>query len=77
MKQSEILSYKKKEDFMSHVNTQIKPMTNEEMIEEILMEASAYGLRLEIIETAQKLREQDPKMDRLDSYIHAFNEWVK
>jgi hypothetical protein len=62
---------------MDHVNTQIKPMTNEEMIEEILMEASAYGLRLEVLETAQRLREEDPKMDRLDSYIYAFNEWVK
>ena len=77
MKQREIQSYKKKEDFMDHVNTQIKPMTNEEMIEEILMEASAYGLRLEVLETAQRLREEDPKMDRLDSYIYAFNEWVK
>lgn len=57
------------------INT--KQMSNEEMIEEILMEASAYGLRLEVIEFAKKNMEQDPNMDRVDAYIHAFNDWIK
>ena len=57
------------------INT--KQMSNEEMIEEILMEASAYGLRLEVIEFAKKNMEQDPNMDRIDAYIHAFNDWIK
>lgn len=52
-------------------------MSVEEQIEEILMEASAYGLRLEIIEFAKKNMEEDPNMDRLTAYIHAFNDWIK
>jgi hypothetical protein len=59
------------------MNTNIKIMSNEEQIEEILMEASAYGLRLEVIEFAKKNMEEDPKMDRLTAYIHAFNDWIK
>lgn len=54
-----------------------KQMSNEELIEEILMEASAYGLRLEVIELAKKNMEQDPTMDRIDAYIYAFNDWIK
>jgi hypothetical protein len=56
---------------------QNRTMTEEEMIEEILMEASAYGLRLEVLDTAKQLREEDPKLGRMDAYIRAFNEWVK
>jgi hypothetical protein len=52
-------------------------MTNEEQIEEILMEASAYGLRLEVIESARKDMEQNPMMDKVDAYQQAFSEWVK
>ena len=52
-------------------------MTNEEQIEEILMEASAYGLRLEVIESAHKDMEQNPMMDKVDAYQQAFSEWVK
>jgi hypothetical protein len=57
------------------INT--KQMSNEEMIEEILIEASAYGLRLEVIEFAKRNMEQDPTMDRVDAHIHAFNDWIK
>jgi hypothetical protein len=59
------------------MNNIIKIMSVEEQIEEILMEASAYGLRLEIIEFAKKNMEEDPNMDRLTAYIHAFNDWIK
>lgn len=59
------------------MNNNIKIMSNEEHIEEILMEASAYGLRLEVIEFAKKNMEEDPNMDRLTAYIHAFNDWIK
>jgi hypothetical protein len=59
------------------MSTITKQMSNEELIEEILMEASAYGLRLEVIEFAKKNMEQDPTMDRIDAYIHAFNDWIK
>lgn len=59
------------------MDNNIKIMSNEEHIEEILMEASAYGLRLEVIEFAKKNMEEDPNMDRLTAYIHAFNDWIK
>ena len=59
------------------MSTITKQMSNEELIEEILMEASAYGLRLEVIEFAKKNMEQDPTMDRIDAYIHSFNDWIK
>ncbi len=51
-------------------------MTNEEQIEEILMEASAYGLRLEVIEWAKKEMVVNPNIDKVDAYQQAFSEWV-
>ena len=50
-------------------------MTAEEQIEEILMEASAYGLRLEVMEWAKRFMEEGK--DKLIAYEMAFNEWVK
>ncbi len=50
-------------------------MIAEEQIEEILMEASAYGLRLEVMDSARKY--MDAGYDRLVSYEMAYNEWVK
>jgi len=52
-------------------------MTNEEQIEEILMEAQAYGLRLEVIETAKKDLELNPLKDKVLAYSDAFHEWIK
>lgn len=59
------------------MSTITKQISTEETIEEILMEASAYGLRTEVIEFAKKNMEEDPNMDRLEAYIHAFNDWIK
>ena len=50
-------------------------MTAEEQIEELLMEASAYGLRNEVIEWATKFMNEG--CDKLIAYELAFNEWVK
>ena len=50
-------------------------MTNEEHIEEILMEASAYGLRVEVLETAKDYI--DAGWELILSYQMAFDEWVK
>jgi hypothetical protein len=50
-------------------------MTTEQQIEEILMEASAYGLRWEVIETAKQY--QSEGMDKVLAFQNAFNEWVK
>jgi hypothetical protein len=52
-------------------------MTNEEQIEEILMEADAYGLRWEVNEWARKEMEKNPNMDKVHAYQNAFDEWVK
>jgi len=50
-------------------------MTTEEQIEEILMEASAYGLRLEVMEWAKRFMEEGH--DKIIAYELAFKEWVK
>ena len=34
-------------------------VSNEEHLEEILFEANAYGIRLEVIQLASKLQEED------------------
>jgi len=52
-------------------------MTNEEEIEEILYEASAYGLRTEVMDWARKEMEENPKLSMVEAYEIAFNEWVK
>jgi hypothetical protein len=52
-------------------------MTNEEHIEEILVEASAFNLRQEVLELSVELRETNPHLNRLDSvqlaYIELYN----
>jgi len=50
-------------------------MTAEEQIEEILIEASAYGLREEVMETAKGFVEDG--VERVLAYEYAFKEWVK
>ena len=52
-------------------------MSNEEIIEEILVEAAGYGLRIEVLDTARKLLEENPKMERINAYEEAYNEWIK
>jgi hypothetical protein len=52
-------------------------MIAEEQIEEILMEAHAYGLRHEVMEWAKKTLLENPNMRKVDAYHIAFNEWVK
>ena len=52
-------------------------MTESEQIEEILHEASSFGLRTEVMEWAQKELKENPKMRKVDAYEIAFNEWVK
>ena len=52
-------------------------MNNEEQIEEILIEASAYVLRWEVLETAKDIMGENPNIDRVDAYQQAFSEWVK
>ena len=46
-------------------------------IEQILTEASAYGLRDEVHEWALKEMSEDPSLSKLDAYVIAYNEWIK
>jgi len=50
-------------------------MTSEEQIEEILIEASAYDLRVEVMESAKGFIEDG--YDKVTAYELAFNEWIK
>lgn len=52
-------------------------MTNEEIVQEILLDAHALGLIDEIRETAKKIMDENPKIERVDAYQMAFQEWVK
>lgn len=52
-------------------------MTNEQQIEEILTEASAFGLRWEVQSTAEQIMDENPNLDKVDAYQQAFSEWVK
>jgi hypothetical protein len=52
-------------------------MTNEEEIEELLHEAAAYGLRLEVMETAKQILDENPNMSKVNAYSLAYKEWVK
>ena len=54
------------------------PTTQEELaIEYILEEATSFGLRQEVQETARRTKEEFPEMNLLTAYEMAFNEWVK
>ena len=50
-------------------------MTNEEHIEELLLEAETYGLRNEVFDTAKKLMKDGN--DRVTSFEKAYQEWIK
>ena len=62
---------------MGRYQTNKNNMTNEEHIEEILMEASALNLRKDTLELSTKLRETNPKLDRVASIELAFRELTK
>ena len=49
-------------------------ITNEEHIEEILYEAHAYGIRLEVLQLASKLQEEDKKLSKVDACQIAFRQ---
>ena len=52
-------------------------MNNEQQIEEILTEASAFGLRWEVQSTAEQIMDENPNLDKVEAYQQAFSEWVK
>jgi hypothetical protein len=52
-------------------------MTEEQQIEEILMEVSAWGMRQEIINSAQQYMQKNPNIKPLAAFEWAYNEWLK
>ena len=52
-------------------------LNDEEDIELLLEEASAYGLRIEVEQWAIQLLKEDPVLSRLEEYVQAYNEWIK
>ena len=52
-------------------------VSNEEHLEEILFEANAYGIRLEVIQLAHKLQQEDTTLNKVDAHQIAFTQIVK
>jgi len=52
-------------------------LNDEEDIELLLEEASAYGYRIEEEQWAIQLLKEDPDLPRLEAYVQAYNEWIK
>jgi len=52
-------------------------MTNEEIVEEILHEASVFGIMKEVINQASQIMQNNPKIERVVAYETAFNELKK
>ena len=52
-------------------------MSEEQQIEEILMEANSVGLRNEVIDTAQSLMMKSKNLDRGDAFQTAYEIVVK
>lgn len=49
-------------------------MTQEEQIEEILIEASAIGFRNQLIDIAKVIMEMNPTIRKIDAYELAYQE---
>jgi len=47
-------------------------VSNAEHLEEILYEAHAYGVRLEVIQLANKLQDDDKRLSKTDAHQIAF-----
>ena len=52
-------------------------MSEQQQIDEILLEANAYGLRKEVEDTAKQKRLNIPSLTKLGAYKVAYNEWIK
>ena len=50
---------------------------DEFQIEQILMEAGAYGLRSEVDHYAKRLLERNPLSSRVDAYVKAYHELIR
>jgi hypothetical protein len=53
-----------------------RKMSEEEQIEEILVEASAYNMRKEVDKRAKIHLKNDPLFSKLEAYIYAYNDLI-
>ena len=52
-------------------------MSEQQQIEEILIEANAYGLKMEVMDTATRLIKEESYISELSAYVIAYHEWIK
>ena len=52
-------------------------MSEQQQIDEILLEANAYGLKWEVIDTATRLLKENDTLSELQAYVNAYNDWIK
>ena len=52
-------------------------MSEQQQIDEILLEANAYGLKLEVMDTATRLLKEDNTLSELQAYVNAYHDWIK
>ena len=52
-------------------------LEDEEDIELLLEEANAFGLRWEVMTSAQEIMDENPTIPKLEAYVRAYNEWIK
>ena len=53
-------------------------MSEQQQIDENLLEANAYGLKWEVMDTATRLlKENKSDLSELSAYVIAYNEWIK
>jgi len=50
---------------------------DDDQIELLLLEANAYGLRIEVEQWAIQLLKEDSNLSRIEAYVRAYNEWIK
>jgi hypothetical protein len=52
-------------------------MSEEQQIEEILLEAKAYGVGYEVSAWAEMLTLVNPKLNKVTAHQRGYDEWVK
>ena len=52
-------------------------MSEQQQIDEILLEANAYGLKWEVIDTATRLLKENDMFSKLDAYVSAYHQVIE
>tara|TARA_R110000803_G_C11801545_1_gene299498 strand:+ start:193 stop:381 length:189 start_codon:yes stop_codon:yes gene_type:complete len=62
---------------MHQSNKDSNKMSEEQQIEEILLEAKAYGLQYEVAAWAEMLTLVNPKLNKVTAHQRGYDEWVE